>query len=76
MKNSRLKIETKIYKELQGGPGIPKFYHYFTEGDHNALVLELLGKSIEQLLKACQKKFSVSTGFALIIQMVIMLIKR
>jgi serine/threonine protein kinase len=71
VKNSRLEVEAAVYKELQGGPGIPKFYYYFTEGNYNGLVLELLGKNLEQLLKVCQRKFSVSTGLALAIQMVV-----
>lgn len=43
--------EADLYKQLQGNPGIPEFYWYGTEAGYNVLVIEKLGKSIEDLLR-------------------------
>ena len=48
----------------------PKFYWSGTEGDYNIMAIELLGKSLESLMRSCGHKFSVFTSFSLIIQMV------
>ena len=69
-KKSQLKVEYRIYKQLQGGTGIPELYNFATEGDRNYLIIELLGKSLESLLRICHGKFSISTGFELALQMV------
>lgn len=68
-------MEAKVYKELQGGPGIPKLYGYRNEGKYNVLVMELLGKSLEGLFKVCHRKLSIPTSFVLADQMVSLIIK-
>ncbi|OHS96658.1 Casein kinase I isoform delta-like protein [Tritrichomonas foetus] len=57
----QLSIESKIYKVLSGGVGIPSIKWYGVEGDYNVLVMELLGKSIEDLFSSCQRKFTLKT---------------
>jgi serine/threonine protein kinase len=42
-------------------PGIPKTYYYGVEGDYNVLVMDLLGKSLENLFEGNARKFSVKT---------------
>lgn len=70
-KQSQLKKEAKIYKKLQGGIGIPKFYGFKTEGRYNIMVMEMLGPSLEKLFKVCGKKLSITTGFLIAEQMVL-----
>lgn len=65
----QLLTESKIYKALSGGLGIPAIKWYGVEGDYNVLVMELLGKSIEDLFVSCQKKFSLKTVLMLADQM-------
>jgi hypothetical protein len=55
---------------MQGIVGIPKLYEYQSEGKYNFLIIEVLGKSIENYFKLHHRKFSISVGFALAEQMV------
>lgn len=57
----QLYYEAKLYKLFDGTIGIPKIYHYGIEGDHNVLVMDLLGPSIEDLFEYCRRKFSLKT---------------
>ncbi|OHT17481.1 Casein kinase I isoform delta-like protein [Tritrichomonas foetus] len=65
----QLMTESKIYKSLSGGTGIPSIKWYGVEGDYNVLVIELLGKSIEDLFVSCQRKFTLKTVLMLADQM-------
>lgn len=51
------------YKTLQQveGPGIPHVYQYGVEGDSNVMVMELLGKNLEQLFNDCGRVFTLKT---------------
>ena len=69
-KRSLLKDESNIMKSLKG-PGIPKIFSYIEEGDYNIMIMELLGKSLEGLLKKSpDKKFSLKTVCLLGIEMI------
>ncbi|EDV41925.2 uncharacterized protein Dana_GF17711, partial [Drosophila ananassae] len=57
--------EARIYHALQGGVGFPKMHHYGIEGEHNVLVLDLLGSSLEELLNLCSRRFSQKTTLML-----------
>ena len=46
---SHLYLEYEILKEIQGGQGIPKIYKFRQGHNHNYLLMELLGKSIDKL---------------------------
>ena len=50
--------------------GIPYVKSYGFSGDHNILVMELLGKSLEDLFQDCGCKFSIKTVCMLADQMV------
>ena len=44
-KHPQLLYESKLYKILQGGTGIPNVRWFGVEGDYNIMVLDLLGPS-------------------------------
>ena len=68
-KRALLKLESDIMIALKG-PGIPRIISYIEEGDYNIMIMELLGKSLEGLLKASpEKKFSLKTVCLLGIEM-------
>ncbi|CAM8986330.1 unnamed protein product [Rhodiola kirilowii] len=48
-KNPQLHYESKLYKILQGGAGIPYTKWFGVEGDYTVLVMDLLGPSLEDL---------------------------
>ena len=62
--------EIKIYMVLQGGFGIPKFHWCGIQGGYFVLIMELLGKSTEDLFNYCNRKFSLLTTLMLIDQMI------
>jgi len=59
--------ESKMYKLLMGGVGIPYVYHYSTEESirFNVLVMDLLGPSLEDLFSYCKRQFSLKTTLML-----------
>lgn len=44
---SQLEYESRVYKMLEGGTGIPKVYDFFQFGDYNCLIMDMLGSSIQ-----------------------------
>jgi casein kinase I family protein HRR25 len=62
--------EIDIYQSLAGGPGIPALYWFGTEGEYNAMVMERLGPSLEELFNRCNRKFSLTTVLMLSDQLV------
>uniref|UniRef100_A0A8C4QJU8 non-specific serine/threonine protein kinase n=1 Tax=Eptatretus burgeri TaxID=7764 RepID=A0A8C4QJU8_EPTBU len=69
-KHPQLHIESKIYKLLQGGVGIPAIKWCGAEGDYNVMVMELLGPSMEDLFNFCSRKFTLKTVLLLADQMI------
>jgi casein kinase 1 len=57
----QLRDEYRLYKILDGVPGVPAVYFFGQEGVHNVLVMDLLGPSLEDLFEWCSRKFSVRT---------------
>lgn len=68
-RHPQLLYESKIYRILQGGYGIPSVKWFGSEGDYNVLVIDLLGPSLEDLFNFCGKKFSLKTVLMLADQM-------
>lgn len=61
IKHPQLGFESKVFKLLQGGTGIPTIHYYGKEGQYNVLVMQRLGASLEELFDRCKRKFSVKT---------------
>lgn len=60
-KHPQLLYESKIYRILHGGLGIPNVRWYGVEGDYNVMVLDLLGPSLEDLFNYCGRRFKLKT---------------
>ncbi|XP_017065654.1 discs overgrown protein kinase [Drosophila eugracilis] len=69
-KHPQLHIESKFYKTMQGGIGIPRIIWCGSEGDYNVMVMELLGPSLEDLFNFCSRRFSLKTVLLLADQMI------
>jgi casein kinase 1 len=69
-RHPQLLYESKLYRVLQGGVGIPNIHWYGVEGDYNAMVLDLLGPSLEDLFNFCSRRLSVKTTLMLMDQMI------
>jgi casein kinase 1 len=57
----QLLYESKLYRILAGGVGIPNVHWYGVEGGYNAMVIDLLGPSLEDVFTQCGRKFSLKT---------------
>jgi serine/threonine protein kinase len=69
---NRLKAEFNIYKKVLNNKniiGIPKVYNYIETTSYNILIMELLGKSLENLFDDNLRNFSLSTIFKLALDM-------
>ena len=60
-RHPQLLYESKLYKILAGGVGIPNLHWFGIEGDYNVMVMDLLGPSLEDLFSFCGRKFSLKT---------------
>jgi len=69
-KHPQLEYESKVYKTIAGGVGIPFVRWFGTECDYNAMVMDLLGPSLEDLFNFCNRKFSLKTVLLLADQLV------
>nr|XP_043619268.1 casein kinase 1-like protein 9 [Erigeron canadensis] len=69
-KHPQLHYESKIYMILQGGTGVPTLKWYGVEGECNAMVIDLLGPSLEDLFNYCNRKFSLKTVLMLADQLI------
>lgn len=69
-KHPQLQYESRLYRLLDGGVGIPQIKWFGVEGDYNVMVMELLGPSLEDLFNFCSRKFSIKTVLLLADQLI------
>ncbi|XP_057783515.1 casein kinase 1-like protein 10 isoform X2 [Salvia miltiorrhiza] len=69
-KHPQLHYESKLYMLLQGGTGIPHLKWFGVEGEYNAMAIDLLGPSLEDLFNYCNRKFSLKTVLMLADQLI------
>jgi len=65
-KQPQLEFEASLYQYLYKKnstiyKGLPHVYQFTKEGEYNAMVLEMLGPSLEDLFEQCNRRFSLKT---------------
>ncbi|KAH8298308.1 hypothetical protein KR018_001947 [Drosophila ironensis] len=72
-KYPQLMYEAKVYESLANCAGFPGLLHYGSEKTYNAMVIDLLGSSLEELFNFCKRKFSLKTVLILVDQLLMRL---
>lgn len=66
----QLDSESKVYRILAGGIGIPSLHWFGRESNYYAMVIDRLGPSLQDLLNQCSGRFSLKTVLLLARQLV------
>lgn len=69
-KNHTLYHEYSVYMKLFKGIGIPRTHWFGTEAGFDAMVIERLGPSLDDLFYQCHFRFSLKTVLLLATQLV------
>jgi serine/threonine protein kinase len=64
-RHPQLLYESRVYRSLAGAEGVPAVRWCGVEGDHNAMVMDLLGPSLEDLFNQCGRRFTLKTVLGL-----------
>ncbi|KAF6773883.1 hypothetical protein AHF37_07289 [Paragonimus kellicotti] len=71
-RHPQLFYESKVYRIIQNAIGIPRVHWYGSDGSENryrAMVMDLLGPSLEDLFTFCGRRFTMKTVLILAEQM-------
>ena len=67
-KHPQLFYEGKLYTLLQGGIGIPRLLWCGSQGNYNILIMDLLGRSLDDFFYYCDNHFTLLTTLMLVDQ--------
>lgn len=57
----QLIYESKLYLLFAGGICVPRLHWFGTEANYNVMIIDYLGKSLEDLFQICNQRFSLKT---------------
>ncbi|OHS99745.1 CK1 family protein kinase [Tritrichomonas foetus] len=57
----QLLYESKLYLLFAGGICVPRLHWFGTEANYNVMVIDYLGKSLEDLFQLCHQQFTLKT---------------
>ena len=66
----QLNYESKLYMLFSGGVNVPRLKYYSEDKKNNIMVMELMGKSLEDLHIECKERMSLKTVLMLADQMI------
>ncbi|XP_017133376.1 casein kinase I [Drosophila elegans] len=70
VRHPQLNYERRLYRALRPAPGLPRIWYYHKEPHYQAMVMDLLGPSLERLFQFCDRAFTIKTVLLLAEQMV------
>ncbi|XP_060662515.1 casein kinase I [Drosophila nasuta] len=69
----QLAYEHRVYRAIRPARGLPQIYFFSEEDDYCALVMELLGPSLNYLFEFCSRRFTMKTVLMLANEMLLRL---